>query len=74
MTELKSTITTPQTENEKRIKELEYFLNFKLDAARVRKDFPSPVTLGYSTVFMCSNSEEVEKWRQANARRFATAD
>lgn len=55
-----------ESENDKRRKEIEDMLNYQLELARVKGEFPKIVTIGWSHIYNTTNGEEVEKWKRRN--------
>lgn len=55
-----------ESENDKRRKEIEDMLNYQLEVARVKGEFPKIVTIGWSHIYNTTNGEEVEKWKRRN--------
>lgn len=55
-----------ESENDKRRKEIEDMLNYQLEVARVKGEFPKVVTIGWSHIYNTTNGEEVEKWKRHN--------
>lgn len=55
-----------ESENDKRRKEIEEMLNYNLEVARARGEFPKIVTIGWSHIYNTTNGEEVEKWKRRN--------
>ena len=41
-------------------------LNYQLEVARVKGEFPAVVTIGWSHIYNTTNGEEVEKWKRHN--------
>ena len=54
------------TEQLSRAKEIEDMLNYNLEVARARGEFPKIVTIGWSHIYNTTNGEEVEKWKRRN--------
>lgn len=55
-----------ESENDKRRKEIEDVLNYQLEVARMKGEFPKIVTIGWSHIYNTTNGEEVEKWKRRN--------
>ena len=55
-----------ESENDKRRKEIEDMLNYQLEVARIKGEFPKIVTIGWSHIYNTTNGEEVEKWKRRN--------
>lgn len=51
-------------QEQKRAKEIEDMLNASLYKARLTGEIPSPITLGLSQVFFCTNSEQARRYRE----------
>lgn len=41
-------------------------LNYQLEVARMKGEFPKVVTIGWSHIYNTTNGEEVEKWKRRN--------
>ena len=54
------------TEQLSRAKEIEDMLNYQLEVARMKGEFPKVVTIGWSHIYNTTTGEEVEKWKRHN--------
>lgn len=63
------------TETEqKRAKELEDFLNYRLDVARAAGEIPMDKILGFSKVYFCTDSRKAQQYAATNKARFEAAE
>lgn len=52
---------------QKEAKQLEDYLNYRLDVARAAGEIPMDKILGATQIFFCTNSEKAEAWKQRNS-------
>lgn len=60
--------------DQKRAKELEDYLNYRLDVARAAGEIPLDKILGYSKVYFCTDSRKARQYAATNKARFEAAE
>ena len=60
--------------DQKRAKELEDYLNYRLDVARAAGEIPLDKIMGYSKVYFCTDSRKAQRYAATNKARFEAAE